>query len=238
MARARLDPKLMQKVAQKLRLAKNRVNVKISKKANRLGISSEAALAILAKELGIATGVYQRRLDPTIQSEIRMALPTIMPSPNIPPPRVNLRHKSGGTAVGNQRTALKAAAEYVIQDEELRSRCTDLLLGKKHFDRAVNQATLVLEDRLRHKAQPTARLVGENLAGHAINSDLVKTVLKVSDNQDEQRGISEIVRGIVPAFRNTTHHHLVDSFTREDALRVCGFIDVLLRIIDKSTKVR
>jgi hypothetical protein len=47
-----------------------------------------------------------------------------------------------------------------------------------------------------------------------------------------------IQRGVVPAFRNRTHHHILDNFSQEDAIRVCGFIDVLLRVVDTSVKVK
>ena len=112
-------------------------------------------------------------------------------------------------------------------------------MANKHFDRAINQATLVLEDRIRHKAQPLKELVGENLVGFSFNEELAKTVLQVSrGDSDDQRGFTQILRGIVPTFRNKTHHHVTASFSREDAMRVCGFIDVLLRIVDSSQKVR
>ena len=39
-----------------------------------------------------------------------------------------------------------------IKDEELRSRCADLLTANDHFDRVVNQATQVLENRIRAKS--------------------------------------------------------------------------------------
>ena len=74
--------------------------------------------------------------------------------------------------------------------------------------------------------------------GYAFNADLAKTVLKISDNPDEQRGFTLILRGIVPVFRNLTHHHVTNTFTREEALRVCSFIDVLLRVVDNSVKIR
>jgi uncharacterized protein (TIGR02391 family) len=111
-------------------------------------------------------------------------------------------------------------------------------MANSHFDRAINQATLVLEDRIRNQAQPTAKLVGENLVGYAFNEDMAKTVLRVaSKEQEDQRGFTQILRGIVPAFRNKTHHHIIRTFTREDAMRVVGFIDVLLSVVDKSQKV-
>ena len=80
-------------------------------------------------------------------------------------------------------------------------------------------------------------MVGETLINYAFNEKLEKTRLQVASAQaEEQRGITIILRGFVPAFRNTTHHHIVDTFTQEDAIRTCAFIDLLLRVVD-STKV-
>ena len=39
----------------------------------------------------------------------------------------------------------------LIKDQELKSRCSDLLSAPNHFDRVINQATQVLEERLRTK---------------------------------------------------------------------------------------
>lgn len=72
MPRRILDPKLLLKVANKL--GKNNivdVNVLVSKRASKLGISPEAALVIISKELSIGTASYQRKLDQNKQAEIR-----------------------------------------------------------------------------------------------------------------------------------------------------------------------
>jgi uncharacterized protein (TIGR02391 family) len=96
---------------------------------------------------------------------------------------------------------------------------------------------LVLEDRIRKKVKPLTPMVGETLVNYAFNEKLEKTRLQVASAQaEEQRGITIILRGFVPAFRNTTHHHIVDTFTQEDAIRTCAFIDLLLRVVD-CTKV-
>jgi hypothetical protein len=69
--------------------------------------------------------------------------------------------------------------------------------------------------------------------------DLPQSRLNIDKSRpDDQRGFTQILRGIVPAFRNKTHHHIADTFSREDAMPVCGFIDVLLRIADDCTKVK
>lgn len=237
MAQRRLDEKLLTKLSRKLKKPIPAVNVIVSHKAAKLSISSEAALILLAKQHGIGTAVYQQKLDPSKQAEVRESLPLLIhggQSKKTSSPKPSQKAKS---AISN-KSALRLAIEYMIQDQQLISRCGDLLLAKANFDRAINQATLILEDRVRIKAKPAAKLVGENLVNYAFNADLLKTVLKVSDDPEEQRGFTNLIRGIVPAFRNKTHHHLIDTFAREEAMRVCGFIDVLLRIVDKCAKVQ
>ena len=58
-----------------------------------------------------------------------------------------------------------------------------------------------------------------------------------SNNPDDQRGLTQMLRGIVPAFRNSTHHHII-NFSREEAMRICGFVDVLLGVVDNAVKLR
>lgn len=236
MARGHLDRNILDKIAKKLGKKRTDVNVRVSKKAAKLGISSEAALIILAKELSIGTAHYQRKLEPAKQAEVRDSLPSVF-APKSRIHKGTTAKKSQVRQYAGKRAILKSAIEYLLQDEELRNRCGDILLARSNFDRPINQATLLLEDRIRAKSQPNRRLVGENLVGYAFNADLSQTVLKISDNPDEQRGFTSILRGIVPVFRNPTHHHITNTFTREEALRVCSFIDVLLRVVDNSAKI-
>jgi uncharacterized protein (TIGR02391 family) len=234
-----LDPSLMAKLASKLGRPEKSIGVTVSKTAHKLGVSSEAALILLAKQHGTGTAVYQRKLDAAKQAEVRDALPGMFATGNrkeaaAPKPRPGDRQ-----APLSKRASLKLAIEYLIQDPVLLGRCQDLLLAPSNFDRAINQATQVLEDRIRTTAQPPKKLTGENLVNYAFNEALAKTVLQVaSKDPDDQRGFTQLLRGIVPAFRNKTHHHIADTFSREESMRVCGFIDVLLRVVDSSTKVR
>jgi hypothetical protein len=122
-----------------------------------------------------------------------------------------------------------------IRDTELRDRCGDLLTASSNFDRVINQATLILEDRLRKKAGLDRRLYGAGLASAAINSDPQNSRLVLSDTPSEQEGYANIVRGIMQALRNETHHTISEDFSRQDAFAVCGFIDRILRLIDKAT---
>src|SRR5690348_17668472 len=44
----------------------------------------------------------------------------------------------------------------------------------------------------------------------------VETVLLIEGgNDEEQRGFTQMFRGLVPAFRNKTHHHVTNNVTRE-----------------------
>jgi Protein of unknown function (Hypoth_ymh) len=121
-----------------------------------------------------------------------------------------------------------------IHDKELQDRCGDLILASGAFDRAINQATLVLEDRIRTRAALERTLVGPNLVNAAIKADPNESLIVFSDVRSEQEGYANIIRGLMQALRNETHHTLVDSFSREDALSICGFIDRILRLIEKS----
>jgi len=120
-----------------------------------------------------------------------------------------------------------------ISDEELKSRCSDILSAPGNFDRVINQATLVLEERIR-KRSGLDSYSGVELVNKALNSELSKSVLQVSDDPDVHEGIAHICRGIVLAFRNPTHHRIITDITREDALKVCAFIDKLLQIVDAT----
>jgi hypothetical protein len=99
----------------------------------------------------------------------------------------------------------------------------------------INQATLVLEDRIRTKSEIDKALTGVPLVNTVLNPDRGKAILVVSDNKEEHEGISAICRGLMLAFRKVTHHHLTDQYSREDALKVCAFIDNILALIGNAT---
>lgn len=125
-----------------------------------------------------------------------------------------------------------------IRDAELRSRCADLLVAPGNFDRAINQATQVLEDRIRRKANASKSDSGATLVRKVIPQKPSTGTLRVSHNEEEQEGLSHICAGLMLAFRNPSHHQLTDRFSREDALKLCAFVDNLLRIIDQSELVQ
>jgi uncharacterized protein (TIGR02391 family) len=120
-----------------------------------------------------------------------------------------------------------------LRDKQLRDRCVDLLIADDNFDRAVSEATRVLEDRIRKRSALEGSLSGAQLVNAAIKSEKDKSVLILSEDEGEQRGFADIMRGIMAAHRNRAHHFIY-NMSRTDAANICAYIDVLLEIIDKS----
>jgi uncharacterized protein (TIGR02391 family) len=121
-----------------------------------------------------------------------------------------------------------------LKDDELKSRCADLLRAHNHFERAVNIATTVLEDRLRQKTDQTIAVSGVELVNTSVKSERSKSLLVLGSNDGEQRGFADIIRGIMAAHRNPTHHTLY-SISQLDAARICAYIDVILDVINNGT---
>ena len=237
MARKILDPKLLAKIAVAKDKSEKYIGEMVSKLAHKHSVSSEAALIYLAKQSGIGTAVYQRKLDPSKQAEVRDLLAKSLPE-RATTARMSKR-PSPPPKPASKRASLMSATRHLLQDKDLRARCLDLLAASSRYDRAINQATLVLEDRIRKKAKPPSPMTGEPLVNFAFKDEMSKTVLQVGSGQaDDQRGFTQILRGIVPAFRNNTHHHISDNFSQEEAILVVGFIDVLLRVVERSIDTR
>lgn len=125
-----------------------------------------------------------------------------------------------------------------IEDKELHDRCGDILLGETAFDRAINQATQILEDRIKKKANlEKTNLIGIPLVSKVIHAKIDQTILKFSDEADIQEGYSFMFKGIISIYRNQTHHSLNFKCNREYALKFCSYIDELLKEVDRSVVV-
>jgi hypothetical protein len=225
MGATRLDPGLLGKLVTKTGKRIKYVREQVSKRGTKLGISAEAALILWAKEHGIGTGTFQRGLEPHIQEQVRANLPAVFAAG--PSPKRNGRVKAAKAP--RPISALRAAVDYLLGDEELKRRCTVLLTAKDSFDRVFREATTVLDDRLKRLAQIKGKINPDALVAKTLHPS--KAILVVSDHIDEQQGFFELVKGLMAVFRNPTHHSLNDKLTREDALRFCGFIDAMLRLL-------
>jgi hypothetical protein len=224
----RLDQHILEKLAKGIGKPEKYVREQISKRASRLGVSSEAAEILWARELHIPTARFQRNLPEPIQVQVRDLLPSVFSRPH---PR-----EEGSAIPKHERSrkvnALKAAIEYLLLDQELRDRCSDLIRAKGNFDRVFREATTVLDDRLKKLARITNKVNHAALAAMVLHPK--NAILRVSPDDDEQLGFYYICNGLFLAFRNPTHHKLSDKFTRQSALEFCGFVDSLLLVLEQS----
>lgn len=235
MARTRLDQDLITKLMERTGNKEKSIRDLISRRASRHGISSETAQILWAKEFGIGTARYQRSLPPHIQEEVRNLLPTLMGERAArPTPQTQGGSKTSGRS--SAREPIGMAIDYLLKDDELRDRCRDLLRARGNFDRVFREATTVLDDRLKRLSGVREKLNPASLVGKAISPNPDTAILRVSDDRDEQEGFHSICKGLVLAFRNPTHHELTNKFSREDALKFCGFIDAILAVLAQAKK--
>lgn len=233
MPKTRLDQKLLGKLTKKLRKSSQYIREQISRRASRQGISSEAAQILWARELGIGAGTFLRSLPPHVQDQVRTAVPTVFPG------AVAAAQKGKApktTARRAEPDIVRAAVGFLVEDEELKKRCTDLLTARGHYDRVFREATTVLEDRLKRLAGIKGKVNPEEVAAKVVNPNPDQAILKVSDDPGVQRGYFSICHGIFLAFRNPTHHRLTERFTQQEALQFCGFVDAMLRILSQAQK--
>jgi uncharacterized protein (TIGR02391 family) len=226
---ARLDQKLLGKLSVKTKKSLQSLRERISRMAGNKGISAEAALILLAKAEGIGTTWFQGRLSPAIREEVRSNINNGGGSP-----RLQTRSVVSITKRRKASAGIGSIVKIMLQDPQLQTRCMRLLLGSKHFDQAVREATTVLDDRLK-KITRIKNMNPQNLISKAISPDPAKAILVISDDPDEQEGFYSICKGLGLLMRNPTHHELSDEFTREDALKICALIDLVLGRLAKAS---
>ena len=74
-----------------------------------------------------------------------------------------------------------------------------------------------------------------NLVSKAIHSKLDQTILVFSRDESEQEAWAALFKGIIGVYRNPSHHGLQFECTREDAIKFCSYVDLLIKEIDKSS---
>lgn len=123
-----------------------------------------------------------------------------------------------------------------IRDTELRKRCLDLLAmfreegSHERLDTVVNEATRILEDRLRLLSGAPATCTGVDLAKHAFAVSSPR--LKVSDIAAEQESAHLLYRGLFGFIRNSVHHRLVANLQPERVLQIVGMIDYFIYVAE------
>jgi len=221
----RLDPQLLKKLADKIGKSVKYTREQNAKRASRAGVSSEAYFLYWLREEKIGFQKYKRSLPVDIQNEARTLTGTPQHITNTTTP-----NRTGRTEI------LTASSRYidlleVIQDDELKDRCADLIKRPRNHDRVFREATTVLEHRIRSLSGITQKMNPQALIGKAIAPDPTRAILVVSSDSSEQEGFYKICAGIEAAFRNRTHHEVSNKLTRNDAIKFCGFIDSLLMVL-------
>lgn len=130
----------------------------------------------------------------------------------------------------------------VIKDDELRSRCSDLLTAPGNYDRVIREATTVLEDRIRTKCPydllsrlipQSADQIGENLVNKLFSPD--NPVLIISSQKHMRIAFHRILLGLFSYLRNPYHHSLDSTTEWSWAWSTVGFIDRILSDIEICT---
>lgn len=228
----RLDQDILEKMARKLEKTQKYLREQISRKASKQGISSPAAQLMWARELGFGIGRALNK-HPEVRAEIQGAA-TAAAQPATRARSWETKPRVAARVAAKEKPITAATIKTLLKDPQLHTRCKDLILANKHFDRAFREATTVLDDRLKKKTG-IKNMNPANLVGKALNPNPTKAVIEVSADKAEQEGMYSICKGIMLAFRDKTHHTLSDRLTREDALTFCGFIDTILGVIETAT---
>lgn len=119
----------------------------------------------------------------------------------------------------------------LISDEQLKHRCRDLLEAGEHYDRVVREACVILEDRVRQEIEAEKNVVGVNLMRRAFSPKVGP--IRLSGEEEEQKGIMNMYAGLMAFFRNSTGHNVIDTYDQQEALQFVVLVDLLLSMVKK-----
>lgn len=124
-----------------------------------------------------------------------------------------------------------------ILDDELRKRCLRLLKGddfENQLDTVVREMSVILEDRIRKRAEIKDKATGPTLMSRAFSGD--NPILSFSDDKDLQESAHLLYRGYSGFVRNEVMHKIVTTFTKERVIQLLGFVDYLLFLLTQAKK--
>jgi hypothetical protein len=127
-----------------------------------------------------------------------------------------------------------------ILNPELRKRCLDLFAQFREdgqhdrLDTVLNEATRILEDRLRSLSSAPLTCTGVELATYTFGQKPPRLV--VSDVTGEQEAAHLLFRGVFGFVRNAVHHRLMGTIQPERVLQIVGMIDYLLFVAEGARR--
>lgn len=122
-----------------------------------------------------------------------------------------------------------------ILDDELRKRCLKLLRGddfENQLDTVVREMSVILESRIRSRAEIKDKSTGPALMGKAFGGD--NPILTFSDDKDLQESAHLLYRGYSGFVRNEVMHKIITTFTKERVIQLLGFVDYLLFLLTQT----
>jgi Protein of unknown function (Hypoth_ymh) len=126
---------------------------------------------------------------------------------------------------------LTLLADVTNLDEELKNRCLPILSAgndSKHWDIAVRQGFLILEERLRSVSGiPTSE---KNTSEILVNKAFGDASSLITDSK-ERTSYRNLYSGVFTVFRNEYGHRFVDP-TPEDGGAIITFINLLLKMLE------
>jgi hypothetical protein len=126
---------------------------------------------------------------------------------------------------------LTPLADLTNLDKELKERCLPILgagNNPKHWDKAVRDAFLVLEERLRNVSGIPAS--EKNTSEVLVNKVFGDASSLITDSK-ERTSYRNLYSGIFTVFRNKYGHRFVDP-SPEDGGAIITFINLLLKMLD------
>ena len=127
----------------------------------------------------------------------------------------------------------------IINENELPACCIDLLTAPGNYDRAIREATVILENRIRNKCphETLSRLIplaadqtGDNIINKLFSPD--KAILIISNDRNKRIAFHKILLGINAYLRNPSHHTVDPNTEWSWAWSIIGLIDQLLSEIE------
>lgn len=226
MAKPRLNPALLAKMAKKKRATAQRIREGISHRASRIRVAPEAAQLIWADQMRIGIGGALGKLPPHIQQQVREH------TSGKDDRRADRTHGSARARNG-RRTGdpLREAVNRLITDPDLVEDCADTLKASRRFGRAIASATTILEHRLRKIAKAGKETKAPALVTKVLHAKA--PLIRISDDDDEQNGYFSLAMGTFQALRNPAHHRR-ENVSREHAIIICGFVNIILDAIAKG----
>jgi uncharacterized protein (TIGR02391 family) len=113
-------------------------------------------------------------------------------------------------------------------DPELIKHCGSLLHNDE-CDEAVQQAFVVLEERMRRLLNP-GRMTGMQMVQHAFSANGPWT--KLLADQQEREGFQNLLTGAFKLYRNAAAHTIA-GYERREARDIISLIDLLLKRLDE-----